>query len=507
MTKHEASAPLTQKAIDAIKPGTTQVHYPDGFLRGLALRVSPGGAMSWVLVKRLPEGVKRILLGRYTGHSAPVATVDRSQFPAGYQSLTLKQAREEAARVLAMIAEGRSPAKEKALAQHVRAVDAQRGSFADLLEEYIAHRAEGTASRAAVGARQLYDWRRTLANLKAQAPALLAANARDIQGMHIVSLLAPIYGRGTERPKTGRGSKGRRSKGGAPGAAAKVQSFLRAAFAYGSGAELSVARAARAFGAPLPDSAEPATVKAYGLTLNPVANIQREEKSKAGTRALSAAELRQFWWSIDQLPATEVSPAVASLLRFAIASGGQRAHQLAREPWQSYDTGKGLVTLTDRKGRGGVVRAHLVPMTSRMAGILKAVRNSSDHAKESRPASTKDAAKSASNYPWANSKGEPIRVDAPAKAIRHWLASEHAFIDGVPIAPFMPRDLRRTCTQLMQAAGVPDIEADRLQSHGVAGVVRAHYRNNPEPYLPEKKRALDKFDALLGNILIGKSIT
>ena len=130
-------------------------------------------------------------------------------------------------------------------------------------------------------------------------------------------------------------------------------------------------------------------------------------------------------------------------------------------------------------------------MTSRMVGILKAVHLHSGQ----------------NTWPWSTSARAPIDIASPASAVRYFLKSEHAFIDGVKIPDFTPRDLRRTCTQLMQAAGVPDIEADRLQSHGVAGVTGTHYRNNPELYLPEKRRALDKFDEVLGKILIGKSAT
>ncbi|MFC5437113.1 site-specific integrase [Rhodanobacter umsongensis] len=474
MTARVPPAPLTQKFLDTIKPGAKQVDYPDGFLRGLALRSSPGGALTWVLVKRLPEGVRRIVLGRYTGQAQQAAPVDRSHFPAGYQSLSLKQAREEAARVLAMIAEGRSPAKEKELAKHVRAVDSALGSFRDLLHDYVTFREAGSEKRAAAGERQIKEWNRIIALLDNQAGAILDMPARDVEPAHIVALLRPIFHHGTARPTSGRGSGGRRSVDGAQGAADKVQTFLRAAFAHGLSSEHSVARK---------------TARRYGLVHNPAAPVPREAKSTPGTRALSAAELRQFWWSIDQV--AKVGPVMAGLLRFTIASGGQRAHQLAREPWASYDTQNHVLSLVDRKGRGGMKRVHLVPMTSRMVGILKSVHLHSGQNK----------------WPWSTSTRAPIDIASPASAVRYFLKSEHAFIDGVPIAPFTPRDLRRTCAQIMQAAGIPDIEADRLQSHGVAGVTGTHYRNNPELYLPEKKRALDKFDEVLGKILIGKSNT
>lgn len=472
MPKTQDRISLTQKLLDAIKPGAKQVDYPDGHVRGLALRVSPGGAMTWVLIKRLPGvGVRRIRLGHYVRQSdgTPIPdTAPRDQFPSGLRALSLKQAREEATRALALINEGRNPVQERERAKHLRAVDSERGTLKDLLQDYIAWRREGSDKRAPATDRQLREWRRIAAKLDERAPALLSMKARDVEPAHIVALLRPIFHEGTARPKTGRGSAGRVGTNGAQGSADKVQSFLRAAFTYGLQSENSVARS---------------TSRVFGIRSNPVASIPREAKSTPGTRALSVGELRQFWNTIDKAP--RVGPVMADLLRFTIASGGQRTHQLAREPWPSYDLEKRRVSLVDRKGRGGQPRAHLVPMTDRMVEIIERVRKWSG----SRP------------WPWSTNERGPIDIASPASAVRNWLDSEHAVIDGERIEPFTPRDLRRTCAQMMQAEGVPDGQADRLQSHGIAGVTGTHYRNNPELYLPEKRAALEAFDRALSALL------
>ncbi len=464
---------LTQKQLDAIRPSDKQMDIPDAAVRGLALRVSPGGAMTWVLVKRIPDvGVRRIRLGRYVkGASAPYDAKQRAGFPTGLEALSLAHAREEANRVLALIHAGHDPVSERAVAKHLQTVKSERGSLEDLLCDYIAWRKAGSENRAPVAQRQAAEWSRLVDTLKRQAPPLLAMKAQDVEPAHVVALLHPIYHEGTARPSTGRGSKGRVSKNGAQGAAAKVQSFLRAAFVYGIQSENSVART---------------VPRTYGIKHNPVASIPRESKSTPGERALSRAELRQFWLTIDQV--SGVGPVMADLLRFTIASGGQRTHQLAREPWASYDTDKRVVSLIDRKGRGGQPRVHLVPMTDRMAEILERVRAQSG----SRP------------WPWSTSPDRHIDIASPASAVRKWRKSEHALIDGTKIAVFTPRDLRRTCTQLMQAEGIPEEQSDRLQSHGVAGVTGKHYRNNPELYLPEKRQALEALDRALGEILEGE---
>ncbi|GAB3376303.1 site-specific integrase [Azotobacter armeniacus] len=68
-------------------------------------------------------------------------------------------------------------------------------------------------------------------------------------------------------------------------------------------------------------------------------------------------------------------------------------------------------------------------------------------------------------------------------------------------AIFSPRDLRRTCAQLMQRHGVSNDLSDLLQAHGQTGVVGKHYRNNPEAALPEKRRAIELFDKALAMVL------
>lgn len=471
MTKTATRTSLTQRTIDSIKPTEKQIDYADSVVRGLALRVSPGGAMTWVLIKRLPDvGVRRIRLGRYVrgGEHSAAPYQPEDGFPSGTQALSLKHAREEATRVLALVNAGRSPAKERILAASKRAKEASRGTFRDLLQDYVAWRKEGTEKRAPASTRQIDEWIRLIDRSDKLAPGMLDLKAGEIEPAHIVALLRPVFHSGIPRPAKGRGSKGRRSTGGAQGGADKLQTFLRAAFAYGLSSEHSVARR---------------TARTYGLVHNPVAPIPREAKSTPITRVLSADELRQFWNTIGLAP--NVGDVMARLLRFTIASGGQRTHQLAREPWASYDLENKVISLVDRKGRGGQPRVHLVPMTSRMVKILK----------ELQPLTGKHA------YPWSTNERTHIDIASPAGAVRYWLESEHATMDGKRIAPFTPRDLRRTCTQVMQAAGVSDISADRLQSHGVTGITSIHYRNNPELYLPEKLAALKAFDKALAKAL------
>jgi integrase len=104
-------------------------------------------------------------------------------------------------------------------------------------------------------------------------------------------------------------------------------------------------------------------------------------------------------------------------------------------------------------------------------------------------------------WPWTTHGKQPFVISSPTHAVADWLDSKHALIAGAKIPTFSPRDLRRTCTQLMQKHGVDDRLSDLLQAHGQTGVVSRHYRNNPEAALPEKRKAIELFDRALAKAL------
>lgn len=319
-----------------------------------------------------------------------------------------------------------------------QADEAARGSVADLLADYL------LARSGKVGERQLAEWRRVI---EADIPASIQKLKCDaVTPATVEKILTPIWKRG------------------ATSQAEKVRAFLRAAFQYGLTAEHTIGRASG---------------KRFGLALNPVDAVKVEHATRSVERALSDAELSKFWHTIE---ITEgVGPVMALLFKFVIATGGQRIAQVAREPWSSFDVDKKVMRLIDVKGRGSVKRVHLVPLTDRAVEILEDVFEINGE----------------EDWPWTSTGKAPFVVTSFTHAIADWCRSKHAVIDGKRIERFTPRDLRRTCTQLMQRHGIPDEQSDLLQSHGQTGVVGRHYRNNPEAYLPAKIEAMDAFEAAL----------
>lgn len=319
---------------------------------------------------------------------------------------------------------------------------AARGSLDDLLQDYI--RARGGK----IGERQLVEWQRVIdVDIPAKTKRL---KCDAITPGVIESVLTPIWKRG------------------ATSQAEKVRAFLRAAFQYGLTAEHTIGRASG---------------KRFGLTVNPVDAVKVEHEARPVERALTDAELRQFWETIE---ITEgIGPVMALLFKFIIATGGQRIAQVAREPWESFDVEKKVMRLIDAKGRGSNKRVHLVPLTDRAVGILAEVFEING----------------VYDWPWTSTGKAPFIVTSFTHAIADWCRSEHATLDGKRIERFTPRDLRRTCTQLMQRHGIPNEQSDLLQSHGQTGVVGVHYRNNPEAYLPAKVEAVSAFEVVLMEIL------
>lgn len=331
--------------------------------------------------------------------------------------------------------------------RHLAEIEASRGTFGELFLDYIESRQE----RATVGVvkelERLYH-----TNMLAPHPSIMAMKARDIRPDHILAILNPIWDRGAKVQ------------------ADRMRSFLSAAFSHGLRSENSVGRT---------------SAKSYNLESNPAALVEVEKVSVPAIRALSDAELRKFWGTVETTEG--IGPVMALLFKFVIATGGQRILNICQTTWDDYDLKTGTVRLIHRKGRGGqtMSRPHLVPLTKRAIAILERVRDING----------------CHPWPWTTTGKQHIVVSSPRHAISDWLKSKHAIIDGTQSPSFSPRDLRRTCAQLMQRYGISDQLSDLLQAHGQTGVANLHYRNNPEAALPEKRRAIELFEHALAKVL------
>lgn len=437
---------VTDARLRSLKPGET------------ATDSVPGRGNGAVLFERKPSGVVTAVYRYMHGgkrHKQPIGNYKASSRDAG---LTLSLIREEAQRlaliakdhgdVAAYLAEQEAEAERQRIErQRVAEIEASHGTFSELFLDYIESRREKATPGVVKELERLYQ-----TNMLGPHPSIMAMKARDIRPDHILAILNPIWERGAKVQ------------------AERMRSFLSAAFNHGLRAENAVGRS---------------SAKSYNLENNPATVVAVEKVSAPATRALSDTELRQLWETIESTEG--VGPVMALLFKFVIATGGQRIFNVCQTVWDDYDLDAGTVRLIHRKGRGGqaMSRPHLVPLTERAVAILECVRGING----------------CHPWPWTTTGKQHIVVSSPRHAIADWLKSEHAIIEGKQTPDFSPRDLRRTCAQLMQRHGVSDQLSDLLQAHGQTGVANLHYRNNPEAALPEKRRAVELFDRALAMVL------
>ncbi|HDY96921.1 MAG TPA: hypothetical protein ENH72_00380 [Pseudomonas sabulinigri] len=373
------------------------------------------------------------------------------------QGMTLKELR-EAHKELAVIREKQPDLKvyfdqldfEKQRQERLAAIEASKGSFDDLLVAYIDER-----TRAGMSDNSIQDVIRFKRNDCDFHPALMTMRACDVEPSHINMILTPILQREKYRQ------------------AAKVRSYLHAAFAFGLKHDNITGRAV--------------TGQTFGIKHNPVAATSFEDAhkklaTKAITRALNNAELAQFYKTCDAAN-SGISWPLAQLFKMVIASGGQRIDQLCRLPWSNVRGS--YLHIIDSKGRGNIPRDHLVPHTERTRTIMVELEQiTGDH-----------------SHPFSIKVDKPFSVASFSQAVTRWLQTDYAVIGTQKIPAFTPRDLRRTMTQLMKREGVQDSASNEIQSHGLTGVVVRHYNNDPKASLPSKQRTMDQVERILCRVL------
>lgn len=339
--------------------------------------------------------------------------------------------------------------------QRQQSIHNARGTLSDLLQSYIDCGGKQDAMRAEI--QRVLD-----KEIKKDNPEIGAKKARDVTSEDIVIILRKIYLRGSKSM------------------ANKVRTYLHTAYSHGLKNRYSYT------------DKLVSESKLFELVDNPVKLIPKNFTEAAGERSLSKAELRQFYITIDKTKG--ISERMGLLFKLNVQLGGQRILQLARAPWASYELDRGVVKLLDLKGRppedadAKKAKIHILPITKAASSLVMRLREISD----------------GFYFPFSEDGKTPYTVSSFAHATRAWLKSENSKINGVQIPHFTPRDLRRTCNQMLVSMGIPINEANILQSHGLTGVVMRHYLNNPELFVADKENALVVFEKKLGKILKAK---
>lgn len=437
----------------------------------LQFRAQPKGGHRFYWRYSAPDGSKpRIALGPYSADAREGA-------------LTLKEARAAAAEKAALYRKADSRDVRAFLAAEAQRIEAEKKAAEEAAAEAERQRraaiaAEQTAAEARAkytlqalfdaytghlrnqGKQAAYDAENIFRNHVTVAhPEAAAMPANAVLARDVVALLRPLTEAG----------KGR--------TAAKLRSYLRAAYALAARAAL--------------DSDAPAAFLPFAVESNPVQDTGALSKySRALERALSAPELAAYWEALEAAPADAAHDA----LRLLLLLGGQRPAQLLRATVADVDTDGKLLTLRDPKGKRAQARLHVLPLTEAAAAVVaRCLKRASLQA-------ARRAGRTGEQGPqWLFSShgGAPLRPETVTQACADIAAALLKKPDGERIVqtPFQLRDLRRTAETRLAALGISRDLRAQIQSHGLGGVQARHY--DKHDYMTEKAAALEAWSEYL----------
>lgn len=439
-----AKPSLTQGA-DGHVP--VQTDYPDSDVRGLALRVSPGGQKSWTYRyrDRLTGKQSRVTLGTFDPNS------DSEPDEAGVRALTLSGARIAARQLRAQVDAGVDPAaeirrkRETARTQEIKVMADLSAAYFTACETGTHRGGKRRKKAASTISAERWIWGKYLKE------RIGSETLEAITKTRVRSILRDIL---TE----------------APSQSNKARALLSQMFNF--------------------------AIVEERVAANPVALVQRMAEDKARTRTLTDAELKILWAGLEQRTGLTIKQddgeekkvflsrgvciaielAMFTLQRRGEVSGIHRSElDLERKTW---------VIPEDRtKGRA----EHLVPLSDQAVTLIKAALELHE-----------DRRKGASDYlfPSPHSNDKPI---APG-ALSHAMADLTA---ALSLNDVSLHDTRRTGATGMAALGVAPFIVSKVLAHkdagGGAAITARHY--NLYEYVDEKRDALDRWARRLEQLL------
>jgi integrase len=367
-----------------------------------------------------------------------------------HPALSLEQARNEARALLELVRHGTDPKVARFEARQSEIEQTRQraalGTFSGLLDAYVEHLTRG-GKGAAREVKALFK-----RHVTDPFPALVVLPANRITAEMVRDILARLVRKGIGRQTN------------------VLRSYLQAAFNHGARSDLDPRRAA-------------VDAAVFRLASNPVTLLPRiREYEATRDRVLTDNEIRHLWRGLDGLRIE-----VSLTIQCATFLGGQRFKQLLRATWKDYNVAAATLRLSDAKGKRATAVPHVLPVTRRVATLLKQLRS-------------------------LNGGGEYIfSTTAGQKAIHHTSLPTHfASIAASAIVsaesgdqPFQGRDIRRSIETRLQALGVSREVRAQLLSHGrTSGVQQKHYERHD--YLKEKGEALNTLEAHLVTVIAAK---
>lgn len=410
----------------------------------LLVRISPTGAKRFYYRYTNAEGRRiALLLGAFTAEPrANALTLAQARTKAGdYRRIHEKPEsrdvrahfkREEKARLEAEALEAIRREQE-----HAKADSALRFTVRALVTAYVVHLENKGKRRTALDARNIFK-------NHLDATEFAGLPAKEVTSKNVTELLRRVVEAGHGRT------------------AAKLRSYLRAAYALALGADLN--------------PAAPSAFIGFELETNPVAGVNAlAEFNRTRDRTLSQDELFAFWRRLDSVQ----SGAVRGALKLALLLGGQRPAQLLRLRRADVDTRAGRLVLFDIKGKRATPRRHELPIPDAAQRVLAGCLES--------------AAALKSEWAFTTIGTVPVTPHTLMVDVREIAAT--MVNEGEAMQAFSLSDLRRTAETTLASLGVSQDVRAQIQSHGLGGVQQKHY--NRHDYRAEKREALEKWAAWL----------
>ncbi len=415
---------------------------------GLQLRAAPSGRAVWYWRYSVGEKKIRMSLGVYSAQvregfmTLPEARAEVGVKAALYQEETSKDVRTYLDREQAREQKEAEAAEQAAAAVAKAAEQAATKTLSALMAVYVAHQTK-------LGKQSAYDAGNLVKNhLDGASPEIAQLQANKVSAENIASVLRPLTTRGNGRT------------------AAKLRSYLRAAYALAARARVDVDVSGHFVD--------------FDIATNPVENTGTLSRfNNTRDRVLTKTELQTLWQRLKTARESVVNDAAM----LCIALGGQRPTQLVRVTINNVDSIKKTITMYDPKGRRQQPRPHVLPLTDEALVIIER--------------GMKRAKLVESEYLFPVSRKAVLRADTLGKYVA--TISDAMLAAGEISEPFQLRDLRRTAETLMIDMRVDQGLRAQLLSHGLSGIQHRHYdRHN---YLDDMREVLDRWAKMLEAVM------
>ena len=307
-----------------------------------------------------------------------------------------------------------------------------------LLSAYVGYLRSGGKSKTASDVENIFK-----NHINTPFPVFVASPARNLTGKQAAQILRRVVDSGHGRT------------------AAKLRSYLRAAYALAARAENDATVSEELIG--------------FDVETNPVASTASlSQFNKAKDRALSELELHNLWKRIH------LDDSSAGLvMRLALLTGGQRCEQLLRIKIDDVNLDDGTIKLLDQKGRRITPRVHILAL-----GFLGV-----DYVKR-----LVERTKMLGCVWLFSSDGKkPVTASTVGKGAS--ALSVAMVAAGEADSAFQFADFRRSIETVLARYGISKEIRAQLQSHGLGGIQDRHYDRHD--YLAEKRKAVEFVESLL----------